>query len=82
MFELPSMWNFVVSTLVFFITVWYIRRYLDEQGIPTGMTRNILIFTIASLVSWGAGEAADWLHGTPAAPSHDIAKLLKTEIPH
>jgi len=30
-------------TLVFFIAAWYIRRYLDEQGIPKGMTRSLLV---------------------------------------
>lgn len=63
MFELPSMWNLAISTIAFFIAAWYIRRYLDEQGIPAGMTRSILIFTIASLVSWGAGEAVDFIQG-------------------
>jgi hypothetical protein len=60
MFTLPSIWNLVVSTLVFFIAAWYIRRYLDEQEIPKGMTRSISAFALAYFVSWGAGEAADW----------------------
>lgn len=60
MFELPSMWNLIISTLVFFIAAWYIHRYLSEQGIPKGMTRGILVFMIAYLASWGAGKMADW----------------------
>lgn len=60
MFALPSMWNLIVSTLVFFIAAWHIRRYLDEQEMPSGMTRSILAFALAYLVSWGAGEVADW----------------------
>lgn len=60
MFALPSMWNLIVSTLVFFIAAWYIHRYLDEQEMPKGMTRSILVFALASLVSWGTGEVADW----------------------
>ncbi len=63
MFELPSMWNLVISTIAFFIAAWYIRRYLDEQGIPAGMTRSILVFTLASLASWGAGEGVDFIQG-------------------
>lgn len=61
MFTLPSMWNLIVSTVVFFIAVWYIRRYLDEQGIPKGMTRGTLVFILAFMVSWGAGAAVDWI---------------------
>jgi len=83
MLTLPSMWNLIVSTLVFFIAVWYIRRYLEEQGIPKGMTRSISVFLLASLVSWGAGELADWadesIEGTqtPAPVSNDLSQLLK-----
>lgn len=61
MFELPSVWNLLVSTIVFFVAAWYAHRYLDEQGLPKGMTRNVLVLTIASLVSWGAGAAVDWV---------------------
>lgn len=77
------MWNLIISTLVFFIAAWYIHRYLQEQGIPKGMTRTMLVFVLASLVSWGAGELADWtqekIEGPqPAAQTpEDLLKLLK-----
>jgi hypothetical protein len=61
MFELPSMWNIIVSTFVFFFAVWYFRRILDEQGIPKGMTRSLFIFVLAYMVSWGVGLIVDWL---------------------
>jgi len=77
MFELPSMWNLIVSTLVFFIAAWYIRRYLDEQGIPKGMTRSILVFTLAFIASWVSGEVVDKLSGTPPAAQPDLSQLLK-----
>jgi predicted PurR-regulated permease PerM len=79
MFALPSMWNIIISTIVFFIAAWYIRRYLDEQGIPKGMSRSLMVFVVAFAVSWGSGEAVDWLVGTqPAAqPSGDLSQLLK-----
>lgn len=83
MFTLPSMWNLVISTIVFFIAAWYIHRYLDEQGIPKGMTRGILVFAFASLVSWGAGEAVDWAQEKIEGPQPvaqtpvDLPQLLK-----
>jgi hypothetical protein len=83
MLELPSIWNLVISTIVFFIVAWYVRRYLNEQGVPKGMTRGMLVFLIASLVSWGAGDAADWaqekIEGPrPAAQTpNDVTQLLK-----
>ena len=54
------MWNLIISIIVFFIAVWYIRRYLDEVEISKGMTRSILVFSLASLASWSAGKIVDW----------------------
>ncbi len=83
MFTLPSVWNLIISTIVFFIAVRYLHRYLEDQGLPKGMTRSILVFTLASLVSWGSGEMVDWtqekIEGPqPAAKtSADLSQLLK-----
>ena len=83
MFTLPSMWNLIISTIVFFIAAGYIRRYLDKHEIPKGVTRGILVFVFASLVSWGAGEAVDWTQGKTEGPqaaaqtSDDLSQLLK-----
>lgn len=83
MFTLPSIWNLIISTIVFFVAGWYIRRYLEEQGIPKGMTRGWLVFTLAFLLSWGAGKAADWTQEKIEGPqpiaqtSDDLSQLLK-----
>lgn len=83
MFALPSMWNLVISSIVFFIAAWYAHRYLDEQGIPKGMTRGMLVFAVASLVSWGAGEVVDWAQEKIEGPQavaktpDDLSQLLK-----
>ena len=54
------MLSLVISTIVFFVAAWFLNRYLDEQGIPKGMTRNVTVLVLASLMSWGVGWAADW----------------------
>ena len=83
MFTLPSMSNLVISTIVFFVAAWYLHRYLEDQGIPKGMTRKFLVFAVASLISWGAGEAVDWFQGKPDVPQPqaqtpgDLSQLLK-----
>lgn len=79
MFELPSMWNIIVSTIVFFIAAWYINRLLDEQGIAKGMVRSLSAFVLACLVSWGSGEAVDWIQGSQpkTAATQDVSQLLK-----
>lgn len=80
MFALPSMWNLIISTLVFIVAAWYLRRYLDELGVTKGMSRGLIVFVLASLVSWGAGEIVDWIQGpqpTMQIPG-DPAQLLKS----
>ncbi len=76
MFALPSLWNLIISTIVFFIAAWYIHRYLEARGIPQSMTRGLLVFLLASLVSWGSGEAVDWIQGPQ--PSGDLSQLQKS----
>jgi hypothetical protein len=83
MLTLPSVWNLIISTLAFFISAWYINRYLNEQGIPKGMTRGILVLVLASLAAWGAGAAADWAQETLEGPqpeaqtTDDLVRLMK-----
>jgi len=77
------MMNLVISTIVFFLASWYIKRYLDEQNIPKGMTRTMFVFTLAAMVSWGSGTLVDWaqvkIEGprTVAQTQGDLSQLLK-----
>lgn len=83
MFELPSIWNMVISTIVFIIAAWYFHRYLDGHGIPKGMTRGISVFVLAYFVSWAAGVAVDWAQEKIEGPrpvvqsSGDLQQLMK-----
>jgi len=85
MFTLPSVWNLVISTLVFFIAAKYLHRYLDVREMPKGVTRSILVFSLASVMSWGSGEMADWTQEKIEGPrpqlaqsSDDLSQLLTT----
>jgi hypothetical protein len=77
------MLNLIISTIVFFVAAWLANRYLDEQEIPTGMTRGVLVLMLASLLSWGAGEMADWaqlkIKGPQAAAQDagDLSRILQ-----
>lgn len=66
-----TLWSLLVSTFAFFIGIYYIRRFLDEQGIPKGVTRSMLILVLASLLSWGAGAAAGWAESVLEAPQEE-----------
>jgi predicted PurR-regulated permease PerM len=82
MFTLPSIWNILISTIVFVIAAWYIRRKLDEHGLPKGMTRGLLVFVLAYMVAWGAGELVDWAHDKiygvtpPSQLEQDVNQLV------
>lgn len=55
------MLSFVLSTIAFFVSSYYLRRYLVDIGIPKGMTRGVLIFSIALAVSYIVALAANHL---------------------
>ena len=50
-----------VSTIVFFIASFFIKRKLEDMDIPPGMTRNVLVFSLALLVSYVAAWIVDKL---------------------
>jgi predicted PurR-regulated permease PerM len=62
MFTLPSMWNIIIYTIVFIIAAWVIHRFLESQGIPKTMSRGLLVFILAYVVSWASGELVDSAH--------------------
>lgn len=55
------MLSMVVSTLAFFVASYYLKHYLEDMGIPKGMTRGALIFTIALAISYVVALAVDHL---------------------
>jgi hypothetical protein len=77
------MLSLILSTMVFFIAAWYLNRYLDKQEITKGMTRGVLVFVLASLVSWGVEDILDWtqikIDGPQASTktAGDLSKLIK-----
>lgn len=83
MFTLPSIWNIAISTIVFVIAAWFVRRKLDEQGLPQGMTRGLLVFILAYAVSWASGELVDWGHdkiygvAPPSQIEQDLNQIVK-----
>jgi hypothetical protein len=54
------MLSLVLSTIAFFVASYYLKRYLEDMDIPKGMTRSILIFSIALLISYLVALAADY----------------------
>ena len=55
------MLSFVVSTIVFFVASYFVKRYLDDADIPKGLTRSIVIFVLALAIAYGVAALVDWV---------------------
>ena len=53
------MLSIVLSTIVFFVAAFFIKRWLDDMGIPKTMTRSIVVFVAAAVVSYGVAFVVD-----------------------
>ena len=55
-----SLASILLSTIAYFVAAYYIRRYLEDIGIEKGMTRGLVVFTLALAVSYGVAAVVDW----------------------
>ena len=55
------MLSLVVSTIAFFVASYFIKRYLDDSGVPKGMTRGLVVFIAALAICYGVAWAVDWI---------------------
>ena len=68
-----AMLSLFLSTLAFFAAAFVMNRYLDAQGLDHNMSRKILVGTLATVISIGAGWAVDKLDGDADAPRKDVS---------
>jgi len=59
------MLGIVLSTMVFFVASYFIKRYLDAIGIPKTMVRGMVVFVLALAVAYGVAFLVDWFAGSP-----------------
>jgi hypothetical protein len=57
------MLSFFVSTIVFFVAGFFIKRWLEEMDIPAGMTRATVVFVLAAAIAYGAAFVIDRMAG-------------------
>ncbi|MBI2747763.1 MAG: hypothetical protein HYX43_00095 [Burkholderiales bacterium] len=53
------MLSIVLSTVAFFAANFFIKRQLEDMGIPKGMTRALVVFTLAIAVAYGVAFLTD-----------------------
>jgi len=57
------MLSLVVSTIVFFVASFLIKRRFEEMDLPKGMTRSLVMFSISMALAYAAAVAVDWIAG-------------------
>lgn len=57
------MLGMVLSTIAFFVASYFIKRYLDDIGVPKTMVRGMVVFVLALAVAYGVAFAVDWSAG-------------------
>lgn len=87
MLTLPSLWNLIISTVVFMLAAKYLHIYLEGKGLAKGMARGTLVFAVAYLLSWGSGEMVDWTEGKisvsqPTIQNPDYLQQLLNIVDH
>ncbi|HEX9431928.1 MAG TPA: hypothetical protein VF936_03970 [Burkholderiales bacterium] len=51
--------SLIASTIAFFVASYFIKRWMDQNDFPKGVTRSLTIFAGAIAISYGVG----WLVG-------------------
>lgn len=55
------MTSLISSTVAYFIAAYYLKRYLDDSGIPKGLTRSMVVFVLALAIAYGVAALVDWV---------------------
>jgi hypothetical protein len=55
------MLGLILSTIAFVVASYFIKRYLEEMGIPRGFTRGTVIFVLAAAIAYAVAYVVDWI---------------------
>jgi len=55
--------SFFLSSVAFVVAGWYIRRYLENIGIPKTMLRGFVVFVLALAVAYGVAALVEAIAG-------------------
>ena len=53
------MLSVVISTIVFFVASYYLKRWADDNDLPRGPTRSISIFVVAIAIAYAVAWIVD-----------------------
>ena len=55
------MLSIVISTVAYFVASHFIKRYFDDNDIPKGMTRSVVVFCLAAGMAYGVAYLVNWV---------------------
>ena len=53
------MLGLVLATIAFFVASYFIKRYLDEIGVPKTVVRGLVVFVLALAAAYGVAFIVD-----------------------
>jgi predicted PurR-regulated permease PerM len=51
--------SLIVSTVAYFVAAYYIKRYLDDSGIPRTFTRSVVVLVLALAIAYGVAALVE-----------------------
>jgi len=57
------MLSLVFGTIAFFVASYFVRRYLNEIGIPRTLVRGLVVFVLSLAAAYGVAFIVDWAAG-------------------
>ena len=51
--------SLIASTIAFFVASYFVKRWMDENDFPKGVTRSLTIFSVALAVAYAVGWLVD-----------------------
>ena len=65
--------GFLISTIVFSLAAYVLNRYFDAQELDSPRSRKVLVMTVATVISFGAGWLVDKLDGDAELPQKNVS---------
>lgn len=76
------MWGLLAGIVSYPFIAWYSHRRLEDQGLPSGLTRTLLVFLIATALSTVLGYGVSWLTSKPEAPRQHLQQATTQLLGH
>lgn len=71
------MLGFIISTIAFSMAVYALNRYFDAQELDSIRSRKVLVMTVATCISIGAGWLVDKLDGDAELPQKSMSDVIQ-----